>query len=712
MRRALILTTCALLAAALIPGAPVCAQTQSESDIEQGERALLVAEGALAGLARDGDDVAALFGRLTPEHRERVLRRARTIIAALDGAERALEERLLSIESSESFAQSDALQEEAARIGVDLLEVRLPTARAHALLIESSLVPRGENTARRALDELAPLDFGEAPAEAWRRTLLAVAMGLLGAPDTAEALASARSLAIRFEEDPTARRAGALATIALAAVAASQGPRAAQTALEDITRFAASPEEALLLHAAAADLLFRAALAGTGPIAERLDRAAGAHVALLTDERLGASAAQRKAVVFERLRRWRDLAREDAWPPAMKAAVAMDAAVPASEAARLAEQAVAASRSDTIIRESMWTAARRRAEAQDFLPSLRWCSALADRTQDSDRIREALALGRAVAARAPSSPERDDALASLLRAGLETLEAGEADAVRVELAALLERGAIERESLLRAVGSGSPSYPAAQALLAEDALAAGDAEAALERAGAAVEGAGSEALRAGAQRLRLRALLALERFAPAAEAAIALRALDPDTADAEAVRLAAALTDALREARVNETDPAPLLAAADTLLSLELPLDSLRAETLLARKDGPGAAALFASLIDAEGRRPWLLLGRADALRQAGDAQAAFAVYRELARGLERAAAHDSPIYWSAWASIIEILADRAEDDATDTQRAVVIRRELSRLLAIDPALAGDPFRARFERAASRAGVSIDALRM
>ncbi len=704
------------------------AQSEPPSRVDgQGERALSVAERALGEFARSADDFSALFARLPPERRRPMLERARVIIAALDGAERALLKRLQGVESSPDFATSEALQSEAARLGVELLDVRLPAARAFARLIESALDPRAQESVPAAREELERLDFGDSPAEAWRRALLGAARWKSGDPAAASSLDAARRLAARFPNDSLARRADALAGLAQGALAARDGPEAGADALRDVDRLARAPDERLLLRAVAADIIFRGALDASAPLDIRLARGVEVHLALLADDSLGGSPAQRRALVFDRLRRWRGVAPESAWPPALKTAVAVDPELDSRRAARLAEEAVAGARAEVISREAMWIAARRRAEARDFLDSLRWCSAIVQGEDEPTRRREALALGRAAAARAASSSARDDALAALLRAGLDALEGARADAARVQLAALLEQGALEREMLLREVGANSRAYPAARALLGEDALAAGDPDSALARAEEALAGAAEDdPIRIGALRLRARALGELGRLHDAGEAAAALARADPGAGRAEAERLARALTGALRAARVRRdaSRVESLADAGEILLSLaderstppDMPFAILRAETLLARAGDPSgasaAADAFGGLIERAGRRPWLLLGRADALRAGGEEEAAFAAHRELARALERAgepaASAHADVYWSAWASIIEMLAERARGEP---DRVVVIRRELSRLLAVDAELGGGTLRARFERAAGRAGVSIDALR-
>ena len=127
------------------------------------------------------------------------------------------------------------------------------------------------------------------------------------------------------------------------------------------------------------------------------------------------------------------------------------------------------------------------------------------------------------------------------------------------------------------------------------------------------------------------------------------------------------------------------LALAEALLETGDAKGSVEAVQSIGELDG-------AALNAAERVRARLTLGRAQ--RAAGEGAAAFATLRALADELENdpaGRASREPVFWAAWAEMLEIL--RSEND--DGARSSTIRLQVNRLKLLDKSLGGEPWRAR-----------------
>jgi tetratricopeptide (TPR) repeat protein len=709
-------------------------------------------EALLDTLATDAADTTALVALPTEAQRDRVLEFATDAAFALGRFDLAITEALERIEQAPDFADRRDLQDLRSALAVEYAEFRMPMGIARcAVLLASINDPRAgdaASVAQNGVDAVSHLDLREPLLEARRDIVYGVA-ALHGA--VAPSLDERQPARAHFERalarDPDLAhrdpRAFVEASLGLARAVARDGrPDQALRLLDALAtgapfrRAGGEPEPAYLLMLEDARYLADQQPRDGETPAQALARAERTLAARIVQGDIGLPVQQRRALVQEKLAAMPTPALDGAPPPLLAAARAR---AMARDPARRDEAIALLQRT---LEEHTGALSLAGAEANWRLAAL-----LLERVRETERAgdaRQALDCLIAIVRERPDFPDADAAAGAAGQLARSLLDApgapARADALDT-LALLLDRrpdhpGADRwrlalaertespeaRAALLAAVRPGTLERAYAEARLvdlahgaltqATDDARTGAAEALLERfdgARAAIARAGlppeeARALRARVGALAIDAMLVLDRE----DAALGLARSIADTPGAGAwsgalvAHLRRRLDSACEHADNAEVARlAPLLEDACRLrLDLNLTVDErertriVLAGALLAAGRHDHALALADDLLADLGRREDLLLIRADALRCLGRDSEAFPLYREVVQPLEARGAH-TPAFWQAWAGMLEILARQN----TDGSRTETIRREITRLRALDEDLGGPVNSRRIEAA-------------
>jgi hypothetical protein len=671
-------------------------------------------------LTIEGTDAAVLLGIPTARQRERAQAEAweafRAVVRADQGAARAVRRLQASVldgapgEGVEGArARAQAVEAALARL-IDVEQaVRIPfyRGRAAALLAaletgESGRAAREEH-GRVAMESLGGLRVAGGAAEAVRRVTLAAVLLTLwprAEKPAADAAALARGVAgAEGGADGPSPMARAMAQMAL--VLAARDAVALRAAVADLASasrrepFVVQGRTDPLLALLAAEAVARAMLEeqpGDGAArAAWLDEAFAPLLALLTREDLHADRAALRPVVLAKVSAACEMAgpglpleRMDARLTFARGLAALQESGGRAAGSALLEQVVAREDAGELRASALWELAVARSQgagAENAAEAAAYLCRLARDFPESPRADEAALkavelcrYAAGLAARDPATPpELTRRIADLYGRALEasyTRRAPDAQtpSLRIERARLILDAAgrdLTPDLLDRALEAleGVRGATPEQARQAEG-LGAAAVEAAIDSARAAIAGSGGGPV-------------ARERLVAVARRAVQwAQVCRPAAADGYRVLLADALLDA------GDPRALPIL------------------EDLAGRRPPPSG-------VDAERLR--LNLGRAQRLAgRPGDAFATLRVLveeadvRVVAGGWGDAASSTvrSPVYWEAWAEMLEILAA----DNAGGQRSGTLRTQIARLRVLDPALGNARSRSRIEAVARAVG--------
>jgi len=717
-----------------------------------GEAAMELSERLLDRIGADGVDLAALYGVATHEQAAWAHALAAEARSAAQRAAALIESEIRAVESHRDFSTDRAMQDRRSRLAVEMLEFRRPLAEARAALLQAAVedsAPRRREAAHAAAAIVDGLDLRD-PAWEARRLLIRGGAALLANPgDAGAAQAAIEAFSVCLELIDPGRDARLHVEAALGrgvAAMETQGIGAARAAVRAaMARPPFTPRDmrSAPWRLAAAGALYRIGLreAGrAGTVSERRDaieRASEGYVELLTRSEEGVESV--RAAVYQAVAglRWPDAPAE---LPTIAGLALADRAIRAGDTGRAIELLEAMiARSDSALGplagDALWEHARALLDLAMTDESgadelrLRAMGSLvrigrdhADWRAAADAVESACRLGRWLEGRAPERMQRGAEalriealrLATLRYAHLESINQWRLDLGRL---ALDESGA----QALTAITIDTPAdYAQARHILIDSLRERMErAEGAARRDTARSILAQVDETRAALRNADLSRddiagwLVALD--APATAAMIELDELERATLLATStaaegvgrsvfVGLARRMAGAERRDDMHEARRLAAFTARVGAVVLEragrealddasrrwITLHHARAQTLLGR--GAEAAALLEALERSGTADRAVRFWKADAMHEAGDAAGAFAIWRELAGGLEAAGEHDE-IFWRCWARMLGALADRNEDGA----RSATIRREAARLRAIDESLGGRPHRGRIE---------------